>query len=128
MSSRGSKIRNGHVTTSEFKTVKEIYDGKVLIGTGNNHGLPDYSHTPGSVYIKENPDGTFRELRKYDEKGFPVIEIGYHPEPNLTGNRSEKVLHYHTFDKKLGRHLGGRVSKKSHIYQLFKKYLEAYNL
>lgn len=130
MSSRGSKIKNGHVTTTEFKETNMIEDAKVLVGTGNNHGLPDYAHSSNRIYIKENPDGSFRELRKYDADGFPVIEIGYHPEPNLTGNRHDKVLHYHLFDKSLGRHLGGIVSesKNAEIYKEFKKYLEVYGL
>lgn len=130
MSSRGAKIKNGHVTTKEFETLHLVGDAKVLIGTGTNHGLPDYAHTPGRVYIKENPDGTFRELRKYDEHGFPIPEIGYHPEPNLTGNKSQKILHFHTFDKNFNRFMGGKVSKtiNSDIYKKYRMYLEAYGL
>ncbi len=133
MSSRGSKTRNGHVTMDEYrlKDNKMVYDAKVLVGaTRRQHGLPDYSHSPNSKYIKENPDGSFREMRVYDDSGFPVIEIGYHPEPNLTGNRHEYVLHYHTFDSNLGRTLGGRISASEHtdIYKKYRKYLEAYGL
>lgn len=131
MSSRGAKIENGHVTTSEYKTVKTIEDAKVLVGTSSQqHGLPDYSHSPNSKYIKENPDGSFREMRVYNKNGFPVIEIGYHPEPKLTGNRHDYILHYHTFDRNLGRYLGGIVSEKEHpkIYNMFKKYLRRYGL
>lgn len=131
MSSRGSRTRNGHVTTTEFnETGKTVFDAKVLIGTGTNHGLPDYSHTPGRIYIKENPDGTFRELRKYDKTGFPVIEIAYHPEQSLTGNREDYILHFHTFEANLQRVLGGIISEKENagIYRKYKKYLEAYGL
>lgn len=131
MSSRGAKIENGHVTTSEYQTAKMIEDAKVLVGaTPQQHGLPDYAHSPNSKYIKENPDGSFREMRVYDSNGFPILEIGYHPEPNLTGNRHEKVLHYHTFDKNLGRHLGGKLSEKDNpeIYNKYKKYLRRYGL
>ena len=81
MSSRGSKSDNGHVTTNEYrmKNDKKVYDAKVLVGTTKQqHGLPDYSHSPNSKYIKENPDGSFREMRVYDDTGFPIIEIGYH--------------------------------------------------
>ena len=68
--------------------------------------------------------------RVYDAKVFPVIEIGYHPEPNLTGNRHEYVLHYHTFDSTLKRTLGGRisVSENADIYEKYKIYLEEYGL
>ena len=76
MSSRGARIKNGHVTTTEFSSVREIEGAKVLVGTGTQHGLPDYSHKPNSIYIKENRNGSFRELREYDKTGFPIIEIG----------------------------------------------------
>lgn len=133
MSSRGALIRNGHVTTEEYtsKDNKSVYDAKVLVGQSpDKHGLPDYSHSPNRKYIKENPDGSFREMRVYDEKGHPIIELAYHPEPHLTGNRHEYVLHYHTFDSDLKRTLGGKVSEteNSDIYNQYKKYLKEYGL
>lgn len=133
MSSRGSKTMNGHVTTHEYhlKNDKMIYDAKVLVGsTKQQHGLPDFSHSPNSKYIKENPDGSFREMRVYDSLGFPIIEIGYHVEPNLTGNRSDKVLHYHTFDSDLRRTLGGKISstENEELYRKYRKYLREYGL
>ena len=133
MSSRGAKARNGHVTTNEYrlKNEKKVYDAKVLEGvTKQQHGLPDYAHSPNSKYIKENPNGSFREMRVYNDSGFPVIELGYHPEPNLTGNRHEPVLHYHTFGENLERTLGGEVSEtvNKEIYEKYKKYLEVYGL
>ncbi len=133
MSSRGALIKNGHVTTTEYrlKDGKLVYDAKVLIGTTpQQHGLPDFSHTPNRIYIKENPDGSFREMRIYDENGFPVIEIGYHPEQSLTGNRHEYVLHYHIFKRDLERVMVGRISETENagIYYKYKKYLEVYGL
>lgn len=108
-----------------------VHDAEVLEGTSKQyHGLPDYGHSPDRKYIKENPDGTFREMRVYDENGFPILEIGYHPEESLTGNRHEKVLHYHTFSQDLTRHMGGRLSptENTEIYNKYKKYLEEYGL
>lgn len=130
MSSRGTYIKNGHATTGEYETAKTVHDAKVLTGVDGRHSLPDYSHSPNSKYIKENSDGSFRELRDYDFKGHPIIEIGYHAEPNLTGNRHYKVLHYHTFDSDLNRNLGGRVSleENADIYKKYKKYLKEYGL
>lgn len=119
--------------TTEYqpKEGKTINDAEVLTGTSpQNHGLPDYAHSPDAKYIKENPDGTFREMRIYDETGFPILEIGYHPEPRLTGNRHEKVLHYHTFEPNLDRELGGKLSEHEHadIYEHYQKYLKEYGL
>ncbi len=130
MSSRGTVAANGHVTTNEYTTSKMVHDAKVLTGNDGRHGLPDYSHSPNSKYIKENKDGSFRELRDYDDKGHPIIEIGYHPEPNLTGNRHERVLHLHTFKDNLDRVMGGKLSPTEHadIYEKYKKYLEGYGL
>lgn len=131
MSSRGSRARNGHVTTTEYTTTNSVYDADVLTGTNKQyHGLPDYAHGPNKKYIKENPDGTFREMRIYDENGFPVLEIGYHPEERLTGNRHEKVLHYHTFGPDLSRIMGGRLSESENgdIYRKYHKYLKEYGL
>lgn len=133
MSSRGSKIRNGHVTTNEYilKDEKMIDDAKILTGiTKQQHGLPDYAHSPGSKYIKENPNGTFREMRIYGDLGYPIMEIGYHPEPKLTGNRHEYVLHYHILDASLNRTLGGKISSTENveIYERYRKYLKEYGL
>jgi hypothetical protein len=134
MASRGSKATNGHVTTTEYKMKDSnsyVYDAKVLVGTSpKNHGLPDYSHTPNSKYIKENPDGSFREMRIYGGNGEPLREIGYHPEQSLTGNRHEYVLHYHIFEANLNRVMGGRVSEteNAEIYDKYKKYLKGYGL
>ena len=130
MSSRGAVIINGHVTTNEYDSTKMILDAVVLKGNEGRHGLPDYSHSPNRKYIKENPNGTFRELREYDENGFPIIEIAYHPEQSLTGNRHENVLHFHLFKSNLERIMGGKLSKteNSVIYFKYKKYLEVYGL
>lgn len=130
MSSRGAVTQNGHATTDEYETSKYIYDAEVLVGKNGRHSLPDYSHSPNSKYIKENPDGTFRELRDFNEKGYPIIEIAYHIEPSLTGNRCDYVLHYHYFEPGLVRKMGGRVSptENSEIYEKYKKYLEVYGL
>lgn len=131
MSSRGAKVENGHVTTKEYHLDHMVFDAKVLLGnTPKQHGLPDYSHSPNRKYIKENPDGSFREMRVYDKDGSPVLEIGYHAEPNITGNRHEKVLHYHTFNSNLDRKLGGKLSiiDNKEIYFKYKKYLEVYGL
>ena len=133
MASRKAKSINGHVTTTEYrlKNNKMVYDAKVLVGADNHsHSLPDYSHSPNSIYIKENSDGTFREMRIYDSSGFPIVEIAYHPEAQLTGSRSGCVLHYHTFKPDLGRHPAVKLSpfENGDLYEKYRKYLKEYGL
>ena len=110
-----------------------VYDAKILVGQKNAHGLPDYSHTPFRKYIKENPDGTFREMRIYGDKGQPLLEIGYHPEPVINnGNRKDKVLHYHILNAvttmNITRSPAQKLEKDSEIYATYEKYLRRYGL
>ena len=130
MSSRGTVTINGHATDEEYDTVRKIYDAKVLKGRDNRHNLPDYSHSANSKYIQENSDGSFRALRIYGSDNSPILEIAYHAEPKITGNRHEKVLHYHTFTKELERIWGGEISNNtnSDILYKYRKYLEEYGL
>ena len=128
MSSRGAFIENGHVTTEEYETEKEIEEAKVLKGKGGNHGLPDYSHTAERIYIKENKDGSFRELRVYGKNHKPVYEVGYHGEINLTGNRHKKVLHFHLFTDDLKHLEATLINKDSDFYKKVKKILARYGL
>lgn len=123
MSSRGAKIKNGHITTDEYETITVLANGeKVLQGIGRNHSLPDYSHSPNSVYIKMNKQEEFKEMRIYNKEGFPIIEFGYHGEESLTGNRHEKVLHYHLFDGDLSRDSATYITDE--IYKKYSSYLE----
>ncbi len=99
MASRGSKAKNGHITMNEYSTERVTENGvKILTGNGNNHSLPDYSHTPNSVYAKLNKYGLLHEMRFYDAKGNIVLEIAYHSEPSLNNGNKEPVAHYHVYD------------------------------
>lgn len=135
MSSRGSLVVNGHVTTSEYQinpNAPKVFDAEVLVGRRHAHGLPDYSHTPHRKYIKENSDGTLRAMRIYGDEGQPVLEIGYHPEPCLTGNRTTKVLHYHLLKvvspTLITRTPAAKLGKNSRLYRKYQKYLRRYGL
>lgn len=128
MSSRGARAKNGHVTDSEYKIVKTIGEAKVLEGAGNNHGLPDYAHSPNAIYIKEDHEGNFREMRVYDENGNPLYEIGYHGEKSLTGDRNTKVLHYHLFGENLERSKASNDAYLDTLKEKHREILEEYNL
>lgn len=131
MSSRGSYAENGHVTTSEYTTIYvDDAGGKVLEGTSpRSHSLPDYAHTPNSVYVKLKSDGkTLREMRIYGNKGQPIIEIAYHPEPKINnGDREASIVHFHIYNG-LDRDPAKRMDKHSNIKEKYAKYLKEYGL
>lgn len=130
MSSRGSKAINGHVTTNEYETSSISETGvKILIGLGRNHSLPDYSHSPNSIYAKMKSDGkTLHEMRFYDGKGNPIIEIGYHPEPTLNkGDRLTNVLHFHMYSG-LDRISTEKMSDHPDVKEKYSIYLKEFNL
>ncbi len=126
MSSRGSYTKNGHVTTNEYAESHKVDDASVLVGQNGNHGLPDYSHTPNRIYIKEDHDGSFRELRVYDSTGKYVLEIAYHTETALTGNAHEKVLHYHIISDDFTRSPATLITDE--LRKKYSKYLARYGL
>ena len=80
-----------------YEKVDEIEGVKVLQGKNGKHGLPETAHS-SNAYIKLDSNGNFHEMRLYDKNHCLYMEIAYHGEENLTGNRHEKILHYHTYD------------------------------
>lgn len=126
MASRGSEAKNGHVTTDEYSTESVTENGvKILKGNGRNHSLPDYSHSPNSVYAKLKKDGTLHEMRFYDSKGNPVLEIAHHGEPNLNRGNKDPIVHYHTYDG-LARSPAARMTGE--IKEKYAKYLKEFDL
>lgn len=102
MGGRGT-FAAGIDTPYNYQTVGKIEGIKILEGLGNQHGLPESSHS-SMAYIKLKPDGTFHEMRLYNEKHELYMEIGYHPEPSLTnGDREHPMLHYHLYDERFSK-------------------------
>ncbi len=130
MSSRGAIVKCGFVTTDDYKIIKVTKTGvKILAGLKNNHSLPELSHSPNAIYAKLKDDGvTLHEMRFFDEKGMPIIEIAYHPEPNLNNNdRETNIVHFHLF-KGLKRDKPVRIKDNSIIKEKYKKYLKEFEL
>ncbi len=108
-----------------FKTVGMIEDVKVLEGIGGKHGLPVESHS-SSAYIELDRDGTFREIRFYDEDHYLYLEIAYTHEGKLNnGDLHTKILHAHDYKRddfdpldRLARHL------TEEEYTKYKKYFK----
>lgn len=78
-----------------YKTVGIFHGVKVLEGINGKHGLPEEAHT-SLAYAKLHKDGNLQMLRFYDKDKFLVLEIGYHPEPRLTGHH-DFVYHIHEY-------------------------------
>lgn len=74
--------------------------------------------------MKLHRDGTMNMLRIYGKDHCLYAEIGYHPEPDLTGNH-KPVLHIHYYDRNFSRseakYLDAETLKK------YKKYMKGRN-
>lgn len=95
MGGRGT-FAAGKKAAYSYKTVGMIDGVKVLEGISGKHSLPESAHK-SRAYIKLRPDGTFHEMRFYNEKHILYMEIAYHPEKSLTGNSYIPILHYHIY-------------------------------
>lgn len=101
MGGRGT-FAAGNPVPYSYQTVGFIEGTKVLEGINGEHSLPASSHS-SNAYIKLKPDGTFHEMRIYDNNHMLKLEIAYHPEQSLTGDRKTPVLHYHTYDENFSK-------------------------
>ena len=108
MGGRGT-FAAGNPVPYSYETIGTIDGIKVLQGTSGKHGLPESSHS-SEAYIKLKPDGTFHEMRFYKEH-ILYMEIAYHPEQSLTGDRHTSVLHYHLYDTRFSMNKTGTFER-----------------
>ncbi len=94
-----------------------------------NHSLPDYAHTPGSIYAKMEKDGTtLKEMRFYDDNGHPIIEIAYHSEKQIKKSKNKtKIVHFHYYDG-LKRKNAQRMDEHPEVKEKYAMYLKEFNL
>lgn len=120
MGGRGT-YASGNPAPYSYETVGKIEGVKVLFGKAGTglHDLPAESHS-SNMYIKLHKDGTLNMLRIYGNDHYLQAEIGYHPEPDLTGNR-EPVLHIHYYDKDFSRTKAAYLDLET--FNKYKKYL-----
>lgn len=109
MGGRGT-FAAGNPVPYSYQTVGTIEGVKILEGIAGKHGLPETSHS-SKTYIKLNSDGIFREMRFYGEDHVLQMEIAYHPEHSLTGNRHTPVLHYHLYDNRFSMNKTGAFTR-----------------
>lgn len=126
MGGRGT-FATGNPVPYSYQTIDTIEGVKVLVGINGKHSLPEEAHT-SSAYIKLKPDGTFHEMRIYDNDHYLVKEIAYHPEPGLNGgNRQDNVLHIHEYKRNNFKDRSPRLLTEDEFRQ-FKKYLKGVKL
>lgn len=99
MSGRGTSAIGNNVDYT-YETIDEIEGVKVLSGKNGKHGLPEEFHS-STAYIKLKPDGTFHEMRIYDENHYLIKETAYHIEPAINnGDRKHNILCIHDYLEK----------------------------
>ena len=96
MGGRGTYAAGRNVPFT-YKIVGVFHGIKVLEGIGGKHNLPEEAHS-SLAYAKLFKDGNLQMLRFYDKDKFLVLEIGYHPEPKLTGH-GRHVYHIHEYSR-----------------------------
>lgn len=124
MSSRGSVAKNGHITDEEYKTIDILPCGeKIIEGVGRNHSMPDYSHSANAVYVIYKR-GVFRAMRIYGKNHMPIIEIAFHPEPNLNKrDREHSIWHMHVYTNGHLMHNDAELINDE-VKRKYKNYLE----
>lgn len=103
-----------------YETIGKISGVKVLKGIGQAHNLPEESHS-SKAYIKVDSSGNFVRYRQYNSDKTSYFDIDYHKEPQITGNKTEKVFHIHFYDRNGNRDDVGRRLSADEIKQ-YKKY------
>ena len=108
----GKSVDYTYEVDTSFSPDGKVEGVKILKGAKDSgkHGLPESSHS-SDAYIKLKPDGTFHEMRLYNEQHVLYMEIAYHPEPKLTGNREMPVLHYHLYDDRFSKNKTGSFER-----------------
>lgn len=131
----GNNVAYTYEVDTTFSEDGKINGVKILKGVkeSGKHGLPESSHS-SNAYIKLNPDGTFHEMRIYDNNHILRMEIAYHSEKSLTGNNHTPVLHYHTYDERFSRNAKGAFTRSpaklltDEMKKKYKKYFRGIKL
>ena len=119
MGGRGA-FASGNPVPYTYKTVGKMNGVKILqkIDTKASKGLPEEAHS-SSAYILKYANGTFKQIRFFNNDHTAKFDIDYHFEPKL-GNRKESVYHVHEYKNGV-RDIVGRILTKSE-YEKYKVY------
>lgn len=87
----------GNDVPFKWETVGFFQGYKILKGKDGIHKLPEEAHS-SEAYVQLYPDGNLQMIRFYDKDKFLTVEIGFHPEPELTGHH-DYVYHIHEYGR-----------------------------
>ena len=127
MSGRGTFAIGNNVDYT-YETINKIEGVKVLSGKNGKHGLPEESHS-STAYIKLRPDGTFYEMRIYDENHYLIKEITCQLEPALNNReRKHSMVYIHDYlEKDNFEILPAHLIMKEELQKFFKGMLSMKN-
>lgn len=127
MGGRGTFASGVNATFTYGLDKKVVPDGiwngvKILTGLPGTHlhDLPAESHS-SPMYMKLHSDGTMSMLRIYGDDHYLKAEIGYHPEPGLTGHHAP-ILHIHYYDKNFNRTEASYLDKET--FSKYEQYMK----
>lgn len=96
MGGRGAFLESGGFSTpNSWYTSSVLYGIKILMPKNKSKSLslPERSNTPNTSYLIYKHDGTFKQMRIYDDDRKPKYDIDYHM---VNG---KMTLHKHIYTK-----------------------------
>ena len=126
MGGRGAFLQTGGFSKQEYKQVRELIEGiKVIKHITDPHtGMPIYSNTPDTMYLREDNDGHISQLRIYKGRE-PYLDIDWGHNHGNFHKGTPHVQEWHkSQDGKLHRDKDPRsltTAEKKRFYDLFKK-------
>ena len=125
MGGRGT-FASGNPVPYTYETIGKIDGVKVLqkIDKNASAGLPEEAHS-SSAYVLKYANGTFKQMRFYNDDHTAKFDIDYHFEPKL-GSRKEPVYHIHEYKNGVRDKTGRLLTKSEH--EKYKKYFRGGNL
>lgn len=118
MGSRGSFLESGGFSApAKWQTVDYVDGIKVLAPKNSKASisLPERSNTPGTSYLSYRKDGTFDQLRIFENDRIPKFDIDYGV------HQGEKSLHIHYYKNGVRSKEPIKIKEGDKIYEKYKR-------
>ena len=118
MGSRGSFLESGGFSApAKWETVDYVDGIKVLAPKDSKASisLPERSNTPGTSYLSYRKDGTFDQLRIFENDRIPKFDIDYGV------HQGEKSLHIHYYKDGIRSKEPIKIKEGDKIYEKYKR-------